>query len=129
MFGAQLVEDQPSSLPPIFQQAEERLLLVNTLDVGLQRAVARISMDRLWQTASNATVTLVNGNQPTHQHHPATPPTNTTHQHHEERRVGKQYAWRLATLPTSCRPNMRQAFNMNNDAAAARVDIFVDGKI
>ena len=25
--------------------------------------------------------------------------TNTTHQHHEERRVGKQYAWRLATLP------------------------------
>ena len=44
MFGAQLVEDQPSSLPPIFQQAEERLLLVNTLDDGLQRALARMSM-------------------------------------------------------------------------------------
>ena len=61
MFGALLVEDQPSSLPPIFQQAEERLLLVNTLDVGLQRVLARMSMDRLWQTASNAAVTLVNG--------------------------------------------------------------------
>lgn len=61
MFGALIVEDPPASLPPAVAEAEERLLLVDTLDVGLQRAVARMSMDDLWQTESNASVTLVNG--------------------------------------------------------------------
>merc|ERR1712137_382667 len=42
-------------------QAEERLMLLNTLDVRMQRSVARMSMDDLWKTSSNATVTLVNG--------------------------------------------------------------------
>jgi len=61
MFAGLLVEDAPASLPPVFMEAEERLMLVNTLDVRFQRAVARMSMDNLWQTTSNATVTLVNG--------------------------------------------------------------------
>jgi len=61
MFGALLIEDPPASLPPSVMQAEDRLVLVDTLDVQLQRAVARMSMDDLWQTDSNATVTLVNG--------------------------------------------------------------------
>jgi len=61
MFGALLVEDPPASLPPSIMQAEERLVLLNTLDAKMQRAVARMSMDNLWQTESNASVTLVNG--------------------------------------------------------------------
>jgi len=61
MFGALLVEDPPASLPPSIMQAEERLMLVNTLDVGMQRSVARMSMDDLWQTNSSAVVSLVNG--------------------------------------------------------------------
>lgn len=61
MFGAFIVEDPPSSLPSEILGAEDRLILVDTLDVKLQRAVARMSMDNLWQTDSNATVTLVNG--------------------------------------------------------------------
>jgi len=61
MFGALIVEDPPASLPPAVSDAEERLLLVDTLDVRMQRAVARMSLDDLWQTESNASVTLVNG--------------------------------------------------------------------
>merc|ERR1712113_1335466 len=61
MFGAFIVEDSPASLPAEIMGAEDRLMLVDTLDVKLQRAVARMSMDNLWQTESNASVTLVNG--------------------------------------------------------------------
>merc|ERR1712060_645367 len=61
MFGALLVEDPPASLPPSIMQAEERLVLLNTLEAKMQRAVARMSLDNLWQTESNASVTLVNG--------------------------------------------------------------------
>merc|ERR1719401_846492 len=61
MFGALIVEDPVASLPPSILQAEDRLVLLDTLDVGLQRAVVRMSKDNLWRTESNASVTLVNG--------------------------------------------------------------------
>jgi len=61
MFGALIVEDPPESLPPAVLEAEERLVVMNTLCVQMQTAVARMSGDNLWKTNSTAKVTLVNG--------------------------------------------------------------------
>jgi len=61
MFGALIVQDPKNAIPPEYAAAEELILPINTLNVTLQRAVARMSKDNLWQTDSDADVTLVSG--------------------------------------------------------------------